>query len=237
MASSVGTCALARQVSQAMSLPSGAARARVLRSVASDGGGRFDRGERAVQSSEGLTELVKRAGSGEQDAWNAIVDRFENLLWSVGRAHRLDTGDAGDVVQTTWLRLLENLHRIEDPERLAGWLVTTARRESLRLLRRAGREVLDDSALDLADEGAPGVDAALLEQERDAALWQSFSLLPERCQRLLRILMAAEPAAYAQIAEAMDMPIGAIGPTRMRCLTKLRALTRSAGQLIERSPS
>ncbi len=190
-----------------------------------------------MHSSEGLTELVRRAGGGEQEAWNAIVDRFENLLWSVGRAHRLGTGDAADVVQTTWLRLLENLHRIEDPERLAGWLVTTARRESLRLLRRAGREVLDDTMLDLADESAPGVDAALLEQERDAALWEFFSLLPERCQRLLRILMAAESAAYAEIAAAMDMPIGAIGPTRMRCLDKLRALTRSTGKLVERSPS
>ncbi|MDQ1723354.1 MAG: hypothetical protein QOG52_382 [Frankiaceae bacterium] len=190
----------------------------------------------SVRSSEGLTTLVARAASGEQDAWDALVDRFENLLWSVGRAHRLNTADAADVVQTTWLRLLENLGRIEDPERLAGWLVTTGRRECLRTLRRAGREVLDDTALDVVDETAPAPDAALLERERDAALWGFFAQLPERCQRLLRILVAVESTAYAEVSVAMGMPVGAIGPTRMRCLHKLRMLASGAGDLTEGSP-
>ncbi|MCU1676926.1 MAG: polymerase, sigma-24 subunit, subfamily [Frankiales bacterium] len=178
-----------------------------------------------MSGAENLTTLVSGAGNGDRDAWNALVDRFENLIWSVGRAHRLDTADSADVVQTTWLRLLENLGGIQDPERLAGWLVTTARRECLRTLRRAGREVLDDNAFDIVDPSAPGLDAAILEHERDASLWKSFGRLPERCQRLLRILVAAESPAYAEVASAMDMPIGAIGPTRMRCLDKLRALT------------
>lgn len=188
-----------------------------------------------MRNAEGLSTLVQRAAVGEDDAWISLVDRFENLLWSVARAHRLTTPDAADAVQTTWLRLLENLGRIEDPERLAGWLVTTARRECLRTLRRAGREVLDDQVTDLVDERAPSLDAALLEHERDVALWNSFGQLPERCQRLLRILVAAESTAYAEVSVAMDMPVGAIGPTRLRCLGKLRALTRDMDHLLQGS--
>ena len=171
-----------------------------------------------------VSDLVARAEEGDQKAWNAIVDRYTNLLWSVGRAHRLDTSDAGDVVQTTWLRLVENLGRIEDPERLPGWLVTTARRECLRILRRSGREVVgagDDLGLEIVDD-APAIDARLLADERDAALWQCFEKLSARCQHLLRILMAADPPAYAEVSAALGMPVGSIGPTRGRCLDKLR---------------
>lgn len=174
-----------------------------------------------------VTELLRRADGGEQAAWDALVSRYEALLWSVGRAHRLGTADAADVVQTTWLRLLENLRRIEDPERLAGWLVTTARRECLRLLRRAGREVPDDDILDVPDPRSPALDTALLREERDAALWSCFAHLPERCQRLLRVLMVADPPAYAEVSLALGMPVGAIGPTRMRCLARLRALVNA----------
>ncbi len=181
--------------------------------------------ESSVSGSDSLTALVTSAAAGDSDAWVALVDRFENLIWSVGRAHRLDTADAADVVQTTWLRLLENLGKIHDPERLAGWLVTTARHECLRILRKAGREVLDDTVLDVVDLTTPAVDAGLLESERDEQLWASFGRLTERCQRLLRILMAADAPAYTEVSVALDMPIGAIGPTRMRCLDKLRTLT------------
>lgn len=181
---------------------------------------------------EPVTPLVRRAADGDQAAWDALVERYTNLVWSVARSYRLSSADAGDVVQTTWLRLVENLGSVHDPERLPGWLATTARRECLRVLKRGGRElvgVLDDTAYDVVDELAPTLDAAMLEHERDAALWVCFGQLTERCQRLLRVLMAAEPPAYAQVSEAMGMPIGSIGPTRMRCLDRLREITSTAG--------
>lgn len=186
--------------------------------------------------SSGVAELLARADAGDQTAWSAIVDRYTNLLWSVARAYRLDSADAADVVQTAWLRLVENLGRIHDPERLPGWLVTTARRECLRILKRAGRELVgdaDDAALEIADEQAPALDTRLLEDERDVELWRCFARLPQRCQQLLRVLMATEPPAYAEVSAALGMPVGSIGPTRMRCLDRLRQLTREAGYAFE----
>jgi RNA polymerase sigma factor (sigma-70 family) len=168
--------------------------------------------------------LLARAAQGDQGAWNELVEEHSRLLWSVARSFRLDAADANDVVQTTWLRLLEHLDRIEDPSRLVGWLVTTARREAMRVLRRSGRErpVVEDTVLDRPDEGPP-VDAALLQDERNRALWQAFSRLGEKCRQLLRVAVT-HPQAYDEISEALGMPIGSIGPTRRRCLTQLRAL-------------
>lgn len=182
-----------------------------------------------------LRRLVAAAGAGDADAWDALVDRFTSLLWSIARAHRLDPADAADVVQTTWLRLVENLGRIEDPDRLAGWLATTTRRECLHALRRTGRErpaVVEDS---LAAVPAPGdpLDAGLLREERDAELWRLFETLPDRCRRLLRILAASPPPGYAEVAAALDIPIGSIGPTRARCLSRLRTLAVASSVLVD----
>jgi RNA polymerase sigma factor (sigma-70 family) len=168
--------------------------------------------------------LLARAGQGDQRAWDALVSEHTRLLWSVARSFRLDAADANDVVQTTWLRLVEHLDSIEDPARLVGWLVTTARREAMRILRRSGRErpVVEDTVLDRPDDGPP-VDTALLVDERDKALWQAFARLNDKCRRLLQVAVN-EPQAYDEISAALGMPIGSIGPTRRRCLTQLRAL-------------
>jgi RNA polymerase sigma factor (sigma-70 family) len=168
--------------------------------------------------------LLARAAQGDQRAWDALVAEHTRLLWSVARSFRLDAADANDVVQTTWLRLVEHLDSIEDPARLVGWLVTTARREAMRVLRRSGRErpVVEDTVLDRPDEGPP-VDTALLVDERDKALWQAFARLSDKCRQLLQIAVN-EPQAYDEISAALGMPIGSIGPTRRRCLTQLRGL-------------
>ena len=171
-----------------------------------------------------ITQLVRAAAAGDQAAWNEIVARYEGLVWATARAHRLSHADAGDVAQTTWLRLVEHLDRIREPEGLGGWLATTARRECLRHLRLHGRESPSDN-VDLFEAPAddlPGL--ALLTEERDQALWRAFARLGERCQALLRLLVSADEPSYAEIGAALDMPVGAIGPTRSRCLEKLRAL-------------
>lgn len=177
----------------------------------------------------GTAALLKRAGAGDQAAWDEIVARHTNLLWAVARSHRLDPADAADAVQTTWLRLLEHIDRINDPTRLAGWLVTTVRRECLRILRRSGRERPgDETPVELPDNADP-VDSRLLLAERDAALWDAFMQIPPRCQRLLRVLMVSPPPSYDEVSAALDMPIGSIGPTRRRCLDRLRKLLDGMG--------
>lgn len=178
--------------------------------------------------------LLARARTGDQAAWDALVTQHTGLLWSVARAFRLDTASAGDAIQTTWLRLVEHLDRIQDPERLGGWLATTVRRECLQQLRRGTRERLapsSDVGLDAIDEEAEPLDAKLLADERDAALWVAFRRIPDRCQRLLRVLMASPAPSYEQVSAALDMPIGSIGPTRARCLSRLRALLEPTGLL------
>ncbi|MEV6828304.1 sigma-70 family RNA polymerase sigma factor [Amycolatopsis sp. NPDC051102] len=176
------------------------------------------------------TTLLEAAARGDQAAWDALVDRYASLLWSIARAHRLSDADAADAVQTTWLKLVENLGRIKDPERLPGWLATTARHECLRQIRRACRERPTDDEV-WQSEPAPGaaVDAALLLDERDATLWQALEKLSDQCRQLLRVLMATPPPSYAEVSAALDIPVGSIGPTRQRCLGRLRERAGQAG--------
>jgi len=177
-------------------------------------------------------QLVRDAAGGDEIAWRGLVDRFSSLVWSVARAHRLGNADAADVFQTTWLRLAEHITRIEQPERVGAWLATAARRECLQCLRTAGRAVPTDDMdrLDLAPAADSPTEEAVLaaEQEREdaaraALLWRAVGRLPARCQELLRILMASPPPSYAEVAAALGLPLGSIGPTRARCLQRLRA--------------
>jgi RNA polymerase sigma factor (sigma-70 family) len=182
-----------------------------------------------IATTPSLEALISAANGGDEAAWGAIVDRFAALIWATARAHRLSAADAADVAQTTWLRLVENLDRIKDPERLGAWLATTARRECLRHIRLHGRELVtgEDSVFD-----APSEDAAeqrLITRERNAAVRRAFARISERCQALLRLLASPEPISYEDVAAALDMPIGAIGPTRGRCLDQLRRTPELAG--------
>lgn len=169
-----------------------------------------------------IGEVVERAKAGDQGAWRDLVDRYAKLVWSVARSHRLDPADAADVSQTTWLRLAEHLHTLRDAERLPGWLATTARRESLRVIAGRRRETpspLDD---DPAPDPSAGPETLVLVQDRDRRLWHAFGGLTERCQQLLRILSSSPDLSYAEVGKSLDIPIGSIGPTRGRCLDTLR---------------
>lgn len=183
---------------------------------------------------EEVGELVRLARAGDRGAWEALVDRFSGLVWAVARSHRLDEADAADVLQTTWLRLLEHLDGLRDPDAVGGWLVTTARRECLRVLRQQARQVptQDDR---IPQDTVPGMlDARLLADERDSALWRSFGKLSARCQALLRMLAADPAPSYEDVSLALAIPVGSIGPTRGRCLQSLRRAV--AGTCITPSP-
>ena len=172
----------------------------------------------------GNRELLAAAATGDQPSWDELVRRFNSLLWAIARSFRLAQPE--DAVQNTWLRLVENLDGIADPDRLPGWLATTARRECLQLLRREARYPAPEPVEPLVDLPAtgPAVDADLLLAERDARLWRAVEELAERCRRLLRVLMASPPPPYAAVATALGMEIGSIGPTRQRCLRDLRVV-------------
>lgn len=172
-------------------------------------------------------DLVARAREGDQASWEALTERFTNLLWSVARSMGLSETDAADAVQTTWLRLVERLDSVREPERLAGWLVTTLRRECLDALRRNARVRPGLAAEHVETPTDTSLDEALLREERDAALWRAFKALPGRCQSLLRVLMADPPPSYAEVSLALDIPVGSIGPTRQRCLSSLRKMITS----------
>ncbi len=173
-------------------------------------------------------DLVRAATGGDENSWNVLVDRFTPLMWSVARGFRLQPADAADAVAVGWLRLLENLPRVADADAVGAWLATTVRRECLRKLGHAGRERPSPMAEeDTVDLTAPPVDTRLLGAERDAQVRRALDGLPEMCRRMMRLLMTDPPPTYAEISAALDIPPGSIGPTRGRCLGRLRNLLTS----------
>lgn len=182
-----------------------------------------------------VAALVEAARSGDQAAWNALVDRYTRFVWSIARSFRLSSADAADAVQMTWLRLVENLDRISDPDRLPSWLGTTVRRECLQHLRRSSRDRSESGSefLMSVPDDAPPLETAMLDDERDRALWRAMGMLGGKCQQLLRVLMATPPPAYTDVAATLEMPIGSIGPARKRCLAQLKKIAMADEVLSE----
>lgn len=168
-----------------------------------------------------VVELVTKAAGGDQAAWDRIVERYAPLVWSVCRRHRLADADAEDVGGTVWLRLVERLDGLREPAALPGWIAATTRNECLGFLRSSKRQVPVEE-VEVADEGAPSSDEWLLVEERRIALRAAFRELPERCQGLLSLLFNDPPTPYVTIAASVGIPVGSIGPSRMRCLNLLR---------------
>jgi RNA polymerase sigma factor (sigma-70 family) len=170
-----------------------------------------------------VVDLVERARDGDQTAWDRIVERYAPLVWSLCQRYHLARADADDVGACVWLRLVEKLDTIREPAALPGWLATTTRRECLRLLQAKNRELPVEDNQRLVDDANPAADAWLLEQERLIALRLAYGDLSERCRQLLKLLFADPVTPYDEISAILGMPVGAIGPTRQRCLGKLRA--------------
>ena len=168
-------------------------------------------------------ELLAAAQRGEQEAWDGLVARFGRLVWSVARGFDLSAADAADLSQTAWLRLVEHLDQIKDPEGLGSWLATTTRREGIRLLHKRSLEFPDEHQEEQSDQGKDGPEETALTADEHAQLRIALAQLPERCRKLLRVIAATDQANYTEVAAALEMPVGSIGPTRSRCLEHLRS--------------
>jgi RNA polymerase sigma factor (sigma-70 family) len=172
-----------------------------------------------------VIDLVTRARHSDQAAWDALVERYSPLIWSICHRWQLDRTDGEDVVQAVWLRLVEQLDNLRDPAALPGWLSTTTQRECCRARRSGYRLAAGGQAADaenIPDNQAATAEDELLMAERHAALREAFTELPATCQQLLTLLITEPPTPYAKISAKLGMAVGSIGPNRSRCLKRLR---------------
>jgi RNA polymerase sigma factor (sigma-70 family) len=184
-----------------------------------------------------VTVLIHRAAEGDPTAWNAIVDEFAGLLWSVVRGFRLNEAQSADAVQTTWLRLVEHIADLREPEHVAGWLKTTAHRVCLQVIRQGGREQLTDweedrgpvSGVRYEGPDEDGPEAAAMRQEQQVLVRRALAELPDRHRQLMELLVASPPISYQDISARLGMPVGSIGPTRARILTRMRDSLATVG--------
>lgn len=168
-----------------------------------------------------LRDTLAAARARDPFAWDALVARFRGHVLRVARSFGLDAHQADDVAQETWIRLYRSLDNVRDPEALGAWLTTTARRESLRALKR--RELTTDAEpLEAAAE--PDLDDALLHTQRREAIDRALLILPSRHRDLMLALMVEPALSYAEISRRLDIPVGSIGPIRGRCVARLQTV-------------
>jgi RNA polymerase sigma factor (sigma-70 family) len=177
-----------------------------------------------VADASEVSRLVRASAGGSGTAWNELVHRYSPLVMAVTRSYQLTADDAKDVSQTVWLRLVENLANLREPDALPGWLATTTQRECIRQLRQGQRVLPVDPQSNGALQQCATVDpdAGILRAELHQALRDGLAALPERDQALLKLRAADPPKSYEEISQLLGMPIGSIGPTLRRCLDRLR---------------
>jgi len=174
-----------------------------------------------------LEGLLRAAARGEDAAWHSLVRRFGQRLRRLAGSHRLGADDVEDVVQSTFIRLYENLDTLREPNALPAWLETTARRESLRRIRVAGRECYLEPGV-AESVPAPPDEEERVDDDLRAELKGAVERLPVRQRQVMQLLHAEPQPSYQEISQALGMPIGSIGPTRARALRRLR----SEGRLV-----
>jgi RNA polymerase sigma factor (sigma-70 family) len=173
--------------------------------------------------------LLARVAEGDQSAWRRLIDEYDGLVRSIAASFRLQAADVHDVAQTTWLRLLQNHRTIRDPERLAGWLSVTATRGSLAVLRRASR-LRPFPAVDEVPDPTVDPEGDVIDRDESRDLWAAVAELSPRQQCLLIALFRQELDSYNDVAATCAMPIGSIGPTRARALSRLRSKLADRGR-------
>ena len=166
-------------------------------------------------------DLIDRCIKGDQAAWKDLVARYERLVYSVALTFCSHADDASDVFQQVWMELYQHLSELRHVEAIPAWLITVTRRQAYKLVNsRRGSEPLD--------EDVPDTKQQLAHIEREHALERVLEQLPDRCRKLIDLLyFSADEPSYADISGKLGMPVASIGPTRARCLEKLRKLLGS----------
>ena len=183
-----------------------------------------------LHGSERYAACMHAARAGNRVALATLVQDLTPLVWHVARGNGLTRAAAEDVVQTVWLALISHLDTLAEPKALAGWLITTTRREASRVRGKVTAQLpLTDEMAETLPSNHPQPEDEALRVDRDDRLWKAFAGLPVRCQELLRLTVLAGRTEYRLVAEAMRMPRGSIGPTRGRCLNTLRELLDTEG--------
>lgn len=179
--------------------------------------------ETHARSARSAASLLLAASEGDTRAWEELVERYDKLIFPAVRSFWLQEADTLDAVQMTWLRLAESVHRVQYPEHLGGWLVTTARRECLRILRQAKLAPRTDGVADNVVDPSAGPEQHYVDAATAQTLWDLVAELSPRKRTLLRALFANHPSPpYADVARITGIPVGSIGPTRARALEQLR---------------
>ena len=181
--------------------------------------------------SRGVTNavLIERAAAGDDDSWRAIVDAHTGLVWSIIRTYAIGPDAQDDVFQTVWLRLAENLTRIQDAERLASWLARVARNEATSIYRKRSRVVPQDDVGIEVESAEPELDHRMTVAFEQGAVRTALDKISAPCRRLLTMLVVVPKLSYDEIGQLLDMPVGSIGPTRSRCLGQLRQTSEIQG--------
>lgn len=179
---------------------------------------------------ERAADLFANWRRGDSRAMDDLVRLMTPVLWHVVRAYRLERALAEDVVQSTWLALVRSAGSIVDERAIFSWLTVTARREAWRVGKNHGRaDATSDEHLEQLMPPQESTEAQVAASDESSRLWTAVQTLADRCQRLLRVIAFDERPDYAKIATDLEMPIGSIGPTRSRCLAKLRTALTVAG--------
>lgn len=174
-------------------------------------------------------DLWQKILNGDSAAWQLLVKRYQSLVYAVATRSGLSMADAADCFQQTWVALYENRSRIQDPTRLSAWLVTTAKREAMRLRRRELPDTGDETEFDHPDH-SPLPDEELIQIERQAHLEMALAELDLRCRQVVELFFfAPEEQSYDQISTSLGMTTNSLGPVRRRCLERLKEILRKNG--------
>ena len=176
-----------------------------------------------ADATDNVADLLRGIGDGDPAAWDEILRRYGKLVSTTVRSFRLQEADALDAMQMTWLRLAENADRVQFPDRLAGWLATTARRECLHILRQGKlRPNFTDETRETVSDPSAGPEQHAIDLDTTRTLRKLINELSPRRRSLIRMLFTDDRCSYAEVARAAGISLGGVGPTRTRALRQLR---------------